>query len=419
MKPYLHIALVASKKPHLTREAGLKARLLLLLALLVPQLAVALSNDVHQEIQRIESQAGAYSPKLSEHLVTLAALYQSKGKHLDAIDIYKRAIHVQRINEGLYNLNQAPVIERLIESQIALGDWEEAAKKHEHLFWLHQQNYGDSDPQLLPVLSKMSKWHLNAYSVSPVEPAKHLSTAYRMFNQSIEIIEEHYGSYDIRLIEPLQGLAISYYFWARWRAKQENRRPTKSSVHEASISFTNNKFTEAERKAKVDRYMLNSYHNGKRSIARMREIFEADKDSDPVNAIKAQVQLGDWYMLFDRPNSAHREYQEAYQAIGEHEHLVDFRSHMFAKPRALPDLPLIEAETGDSNAPQDYVVVKFDVTARGDARNIEFLDSKPKDKIRNRVTVRRNLKVAKFRPKYDNGEPVNTAGIVHRYFIPK
>ncbi len=381
--------------------------------------SVNANSDVFAEISRIESESGAYSAKLSEHLLTLASHYQEKGKHQNAIEVYKRAIHVQRINEGLYNLNQVTMIERMIDSQIALGDWEEAADRHSHLFWLHQRNFGEDDPRMLPVLDKMSSWHLNAYAISPVNQHHHLSNAYEMFQRSIGIVTKHHGETDTRLIKPLQGLAISNYYLARLNAQQQPRRASSTPTHEGAITFRNSAAAEAERRSRIDHYMLNSYHSGKQAIQQMIEIFRADDDGDPANQIRAQVQLGDWYMLFDRPNSATDEYQAAYQAMSQYEHLNDYKTQVFGQPRALPDLPNIQAETRDANDPHDYVVVQYDVTARGDARNIEFLESKPKNSVGNRVMVRRSLKVAKFRPRFDQGEPVDTQGIVHRYIIPK
>ncbi|WP_317933450.1 hypothetical protein [Halioxenophilus sp. WMMB6] len=373
--------------------------------------SLSTNDDVYDEISRIESEQGAYGAELSEHLMALATNYQEHGRHEDAVEAYKRAIHVQRINEGLYNLNQVPMIEHLIDSQIAMGDWEEATKRYAHLFWLHQRNFGADDPRMLPVLDKLSYWHLNAFSLGQSAMANHLMSAYQMFSMSVDIIHDNYGENDLKMIKPLKGLAISNYYLATLKA-QESR-------NSAAMTMRTNQEMEAERKARLDHYILNSYYNGKQAIVQMIDIYEAAPEANPADLAAARVQLGDWYMLFDRTNAAMDEYLQAYSQLQSNEKLVDIGTTLFATPKALPDLPTLETEAHDNNRPHDYVVVKFDVTARGTTRNIDILEAGPNDSVGNRAMVRRNLKIAKFRPRLENGEAVDTVGIVHRYIIPK
>ena len=150
----------------------------------------------------------------------------------------------------------------------------------------------------------------------------------------------------------------------------------------------------------------------------MVDIYRSSDSASPAETINAQVQLGDWYMLFSRPNAAMDEYKRAYQALEESELKTEYEQKLFGKPRALPDMPLIESETSDPNAPHDIILVKFDVSDRGEVRNVDFLDTYPSS-VSNRAMIRRNLRNAKFRPRMQNGEPVYTSGIIHRYILPR
>jgi len=368
-------------------------------------------TNVNDEIARIESEQGAFSAELSEHLISLASRYQAKGKHADAIEVYKRALHVQRINEGLYSMNQVPTMEAMIDSEIALGDWDEAANRHAHLYWLHQRNFGEDDPRMLPMLEKMSSWHLNAFALSPVNVANHLLSAHQLYSMSIDIIDKNYGTTDLQLIEPLKGLAVSNYYLATLQADQSRRS--------ALVSTSSDNSAEAERKARLDHYILNSYYNGKQAITKMIEIYESTPEADPSDLIAAHVQLGDWYMMFSRTSAAMDEYEMAFQSSEESELPNEMKTKLFGRPRALPDMPLLETQAHDTNAPHEYVVVRFDVNSRGEARNVDILESMPEDNVGNRALVRRNLKEAKFRPRMVDGRAVDTNGIVHRYILPK
>ncbi|GAA4950960.1 hypothetical protein GCM10025791_34160 [Halioxenophilus aromaticivorans] len=390
-----------------------RASLWLLLPAVASTAQAAPADDVYDEIARIESEQGAFGASLGEHLLSLATGYQARGKHVEAVEAFKRALHVQRINEGLYSMNQVPAMEAMIESQIALGDWDEAAKRHSHMYWLHQRNFGVDDPRMLPMLEKMSSWHLNAFSLSPVNIANHLLSAHQLFAMSIDIIDKNYGREDMQMIKPLKGLAVSNYYLATLKAEQSRRSAMMTT------SSNGNDTAQAERKARLDHYILNSYYNGKQAITKMIDIYETADHTDQSDLIAAHVQLGDWYMMFDRSNAAMGQYELAFDKIATTNTLDEFSKELFDKPHALPDMPLLETQAHNPNQPHDYVLVKFDVTSRGEARNVDILESKPENHVGNRAMVRRSLKSAKFRPRMVAGKPVDTKGIVHRYILPK
>jgi tetratricopeptide (TPR) repeat protein len=367
--------------------------------------------SVLDAIEQIESDHGVYSAELSEHLLSLAQNYSTRGDHEDAVEVLNRAVHVQRINGGLYSLSQAPILEQIIEGHMALGQWDEATKRHRHLYWLHERNYGRDDPRILPMLEKVSSWHLNAYSLTNTNGASHLMNAYQMLQKSVDIITKNFGSRDERLVQPLQSLAVSNYYLATLKSEQAR------STNELRSSRDNE--LEAERVARLNHYVLNSFYNGKAAINKIVSIYEADEQADPLKLIESKVQLGDWYMLWDRPNAAMDSYREAFDAMADDQKLSQTRTEIFGKAVALPDMPMLQAKAHDPNNPHDYVLVKFDVTSRGTARNIKILESKPADSVGNRAIVRRNLKKAKFRPKIVDGKAVVTEGIVHRYVMPK
>ncbi len=360
------------------------------------------------QIELLESSRGPYDAALSEQLVSLGVGYQQQGQHELAIEAFKRAMHIDRIHEGLYNLNQAPVFERLIESYVALGDWDEANDRHHHLYWLHRRNFGKDDPRMLPVLDKLSNWHINAFTTKGNVYYDHLINAQSIYNMAVEIIDDHYGTYDLRLIDELRGVVLSNYYLARFATEQ----PYAGSAF--NVSTTNN---YAEKKEQLARYVQNSYYSGKKAIDRMMSIYQHNPESKPTEATKARVELGDWYMLFNRPQSALEEYQSAYNEATSHSDSEALT--LFDHPVALPAIPNLETKVLDNNAPHAYVLVGFDVSKSGRAYNIEILEAHPEDNNRIQNQVRQSLKAAKFRPRFENGEPVATAQLRQRYIFPE
>jgi hypothetical protein len=87
----------------------------------------ALMQDVRayrEQIGRIEQENGAYAPGLSEQLLGLGLALQRNGDHLQAIEVFKRGVHLARINEGLYSDRQMALLQGEIASQVAIGEYE-------------------------------------------------------------------------------------------------------------------------------------------------------------------------------------------------------------------------------------------------------------------------------------------------------
>ncbi|BFM12130.1 hypothetical protein R50072_22830 [Simiduia litorea] len=359
-------------------------------------------------IEDIESDYGAYDLQLSQHLFSLGEEYQNLGEHEEAIEVFTRAMHVQRINLGLYDMGQVPILENLIESQIALGEWESANERYQYLYWLHRRNYGSDDPRLLPIINKLSNWHLNAYALNISGGLfYHLINAHNLYQIAADIVSNTYGKNDLRMIDPLKGLTASNYFLATYQIENQN----KLSVANGSMP------AKEDERARLQQYIMNSYNSGRSAINRMVTVYSNNPDAPPASELQAQVALGDWYLLFGKWHSAVEIYQNTYRKLAandEHKPLLDT---LFHQPVPLPDLPLIDMGKKSTINTEHFVLAKFDVSAYGRATHIDIIDAFPEDNSRMQSRVRKALKQAKFRPRFNNGEAVDTEDITHRYLF--
>lgn len=368
------------------------------------------SRDVesyHERIEEMEARYGAYGAGLDEQLLGLAAALQKSGHHREAIGEIRRAMLINRVNEGLYSLNQVPMIERMIESQIALDQWDEANDNQKHLYWLHARNYGEKDPRMLPVIEDMSRWHLQAY----VEERggtlfEHLISATNLYQMAVDIISNNFGDSDLRLVNALRGLKATNYYLATYKGE-----PQQAVVVNASFGASDMN----SQRSKLDHYRMNSFSSGKNAITRIVDVYQKNPKSPPAEAAKAKVELGDWYMMFNKWHSARKTYGEAYQALWDNGATNREIEDIFGRPTPLPALPMLEEDREVLS--QSHVTVSYDVTAFGKARNIEILKSVPDNSSSIRSRVRNVLKRAKFRPRFENGEPVETRGIVQRFIF--
>ncbi|WP_323846911.1 hypothetical protein [Microbulbifer magnicolonia] len=364
-------------------------------------------DDYRERIEDMEAQHGAYGAGMDEQLLGLANALQRTGSHEEAISEFRRAMLINRVNEGLYSLNQIPMIERMIESQIALNQWEDANDNQQYLYWLYERNYGEKDPRMLPVIDNLSRWHLQAYVEEKGGTLfEHLISATDLYKLAVDIITQNFGANDLRLVDALRGLKVTNYYLLTYDGE-----PQQPVV--VNTSFGGGGNMEAAQRTKLDHYRMNSFSSGKNAIARIVDVYQKNPHSPPAASAKAKVELGDWYMMFNKWHSARETYGEAYQALWDNGATNQEIDDIFGRPAALPALPMLE-EDREALA-ESQVTVSYDVTAFGKARNIQILNAYPEDRVSIRSRVRNILKRAKFRPRFENGEPVETVGVVQRF----
>ena len=62
-----------------------------------------------------------------------------------------------------------------------------------------------------------------------------------------------------------------------------------------------------------------------------------------------------------------------------------------------------------------WVVASFDVSPSGKATNIQIVEASIEDNVSYKRRAKRSIAATKFRPRYENGEPVLTTGVSLRY----
>ena len=102
-----------------------------------PELVAPNAASYQFYITDLESRHGPYASGLAEQLLGLGVAYQSQGLHSQAVDIFKRGVHISRINSGLYNADQIPLLQRLINSLVAAGDYDTADERQYYLYRVH------------------------------------------------------------------------------------------------------------------------------------------------------------------------------------------------------------------------------------------------------------------------------------------
>ena len=389
--------------------------------------------EYEREIQAREAEYGVYDPATGEFLLSVGLVYQNDGKHDEAVDAFARALQIKRVNEGLYSTGQLLILEQLIKSNIASANWEEVDRNYQQLLWINKRNYDAGDPRLLPVVDTVGRWKLKAYKEDLLDSSaiSTIGESEKLFRDTIIILERQYGENDPRLINPLYGRALTNYQYAIEVANTPQDEfhgtgsPTRTQVMCRTVPTANG---GARRICNTIRVPDPSYYAsqssskdfalGQRIVAvgkalrHIVQIHEANPDLPRDSHARALVHLGDWNLLRGKKTTAHKNYKSAYQLLadsGEHQEVIE---ELFGKPQNLPALrlPLPEIDDKLEQEKTTSVLASFDVSRTGRAKNVQILESEPPDATSARRKAKKTIRGRIYRPRFENGEPVNTVG---------
>jgi len=365
-------------------------------------------------ITALEQDHGAYHDQLSQELLGLGLSYRNQGQHSEAIAVFKRSLHISRINQGLHNSNQLPILELIIETNTALSAWEALDQNYHYLYWVNLRNYGANDPRFLPVLDRVGRWHLNAYDLqSKGSGIEHLLDADALYSHAVRLIEAHFRMESPRLIDALYGVALANYQLAAHAGDTNNIQNTGPSYGSGDRRSRLIKQEEARQEL-----IYSSYRKGKKAIQRIVDIYTNNPWMPAAAHANALMHLGDWYLLFNKSSTAMKHYEQA-QALVNRNSIdnVDV-NNLLAHPRSLPAMqfPLPYKQEKDEN--ESYVIASFDVTKTGKAKNIRIIESNPADSTSLHRRAKKTIKSSRFRPRFENGEPVATSDVNVRYVFP-
>ncbi|PCI79271.1 MAG: hypothetical protein COB20_05150 [SAR86 cluster bacterium] len=152
---------------------------------LVPSL-----DPASRTIRTMESDFSAYDQRQIESLEDLGRLNLSLGEHQQALDLFKQALHVARINQGLYHESQISIVDDIISAEISLQNWEEADNYYAYQEHLYRRIYDTDDARLEAGLRKVSAWHITALNVNlDGKRIEHLRKANKLFKLRLQIAE--------------------------------------------------------------------------------------------------------------------------------------------------------------------------------------------------------------------------------------
>jgi hypothetical protein len=113
------------------------------------------------ELEELEK--GPYAAELSETLGDLARVYEARGLYAEAEQYRERALHLVRVNDGLYSARQGPIVRATLDSLRKRGLYEALDDRYDYFFRLYGAGRPPFDDVRWAATLEYLRWQREAY----------------------------------------------------------------------------------------------------------------------------------------------------------------------------------------------------------------------------------------------------------------
>ncbi|MCX2981528.1 hypothetical protein EYC98_11715 [Halieaceae bacterium IMCC14734] len=357
--------------------------------------------------EQAELEGGAYGAGLGETLLAEAYYLADRGDYEGAIKGARRGLHVMRINEGLHDAGQMPVVKKLTEWYLLSGDTEAADDAWHYRNFLARRNWPAGSGPAIVEQAAYADWVLKLWLENTSELRKRVFHLYRELDeQRRAVLLERDPDVDNVLQLTYAQLGFLY------AVSQAEFGPELDFANNYGRGYANDplqdQLSSEDRQLKLLRDM--GYQRG---LALLQESLDwlARRPQPAADAqVQILLQLGDWHIWNDRHQRALEHYQRAWELSG------PIGSNAMP-PVELPSKPWFYrpdvSPRGSSGAVD--VNVQLDIAANGRVTAADVANADVELPGANRL--RRWLRGALYRPRLEAGKPVPLQGLQRSYRI--
>jgi len=344
---------------------------------------------LQSRIREIEHTSHRFDPALVRPLTLLGDIQVAEGEYKAALDSYGRAIHLERVNDGLVSAGQIEIVYREAEVYRTLGDMETANQREEYAYHVLTRSHDPTSEDMLPGLYHLARWYERTHNIFA---ARHL------YERATDVLVANGKGMELEAIPAWQGVARTY--------RLERFPPVYIDATDAAA------MTPSAAAPTYGAVTINNFPAGERALQMIIQIHR-EHDSPTSETAQSILDLADWHLLFDRTREAYPLYQIAYEMM---ETVDGFPvESYFGEPRLIhfpapsdPPPPGMPERTAEG-----LVTVRFDVTDHGSPRRLETVASEPEGMMDFRV--RKSIRAARFRPALVDGVPTETQGYTYTH----
>jgi tetratricopeptide (TPR) repeat protein len=340
-------------------------------------------------IKIVEDGGAGADRLLLQPLHGLGATYFARKEYDEASVILKRALDLSRNLDGLFNPQQMQILEPLISSLVELERHEEADREFQYSVRVAENAYGKGDVRLLRPLDRYAHW---------TERMGRYTTARALYARALTIAEQVGGPTSMLTVDPLTGIARTYRL-EFVNGPEQGADPVIDPLQPGSDLFP----------SALPTARLNP--EGEHALALAIRTIEKTPPLDHARRADTLVELGDWYMCTGAQPRALDAYRAAWK---------DFASAgstaPLAAPRQLsyhpPSSSVTRSRLSADNIEEHFVETRFTVTKDGKVTDVAAISSDAPESQQKKVVAA--VKRARYAPRFEAGEPVETTGVTLR-----
>ena len=379
------------------------------------ELATASSGAVDTEpfirqMETLEISAGPYADGLAEPLASLGRHYRQQGDYEQAVSLYRRAMHVVRINEGLKSERQIPLLRELLLCYRQAGELESLDERYDYFFHLFGEGRPPYNPARVQAALEYMRWQREALR-------HELGVEKRRIVALIDLNEG--------MLESLRLQADIPYSWRRDVSYSQLLnyylllQRFKPALSEQQLLTSREYMGGAQGVQSMEDQKLQSRLRSAaaQGATMLQELAVAAARAGPIEEASVKLALADWYFWNGKRQQAVAAYASVVKMLNDagEDSLLQ---HWLGTPVELPDNGVFWQPELIEDEATVIVQADYDVSASGRVSGLQA-QLLPGAKEQSIQGFRRKLASTLFRPRWVNGEPEAVGGLRRRYQLLK
>jgi len=321
-------------------------------------------GNLLEAIAIVEETEGEYSSTLIEYYRGLGRTYIKSGQYQQAIVTLEQAQHISQRHLGLFNIEQAALLDDITTAYLGLGNTVEAQNTQLERLDNAIRRFGVGDPRVIPFRYTLAKYY---------EQSRLPDSAREQYQEVLTAQETRLGASDAELMAPLREIVALDLVVAQGEDSQQRDR--------------------------------------------LAALLDANTDASPVERGLSLALLGDWALVRGDVQAADDYYRQAWSTLSTNPQLDTAR--YFSKPAMLDFVPpLSPVDRNERSRPYTWaeVVLEFDVSAQGVPSDVRVVTRDPQTAAL-QTRYNRRLRETHFRPRLVDGEPVATTNVRSTHYV--
>jgi TonB family protein len=347
-------------------------------------------------VKIIEEHTGGFTKSLIQPLRGLGLTYLAAGEAESAIEPLRRAVDITRKIDGLFNVAQLDLLDPLIRAYGQVNKPEDAEREQIYSYRVSENQYGKDSVEVTPALLKLARWYTEA---------GRYTAGRQYYGNVLAIVQKAAGHADVRMVPALLGIAETYrleFIFGPEQADDGNAAASNAPGGTLMPSGTPMGASAASGGSRLN-------PTGEDALRTALKLIESGPSPDPTLHARTLVALGDWLLLGGSDKESRDMYHRAWPFV---QVLTPPENAAFAQPTQIYYRTPLTGQPARKAKPENivegFVDVEFTVTTDGRVVNARTSEKKASDSQERAVL--NAIKKARYRPRLERGEPVESPG---------